>query len=242
MPALIRKKVYIKDNSRDPIFKETNIRFYFKSRILSGLLMAVGFLILTTQVVLPLVFFKTQDKISTPFRDSVLGVATGFSDFKYNELAKEEESADTQKEQAPKYFTLSIPRLHIDQAIVETSSSNLNPDAYLGHYNGSALPGNSGNAFIYGHSVLPWFFNPKNYRTIFSTLGDLQTGDEIQINFNGKKLTYKVESKEVVAPNYVNPLGEFKPAYLKESTITLMTCWPAGTKAKRLMVKAVLVN
>ena len=242
MPASIRNKVYIKDNSRDPIFKEANIRFYFKSKILSGLLMAVGFLILSTQVVLPLVFFKTQDEISTPFRDSVLGVATGFSDFKYNELENKNDATESTKEQAPKYFTLSIPRLRVDQAVVETNSTNLNPDSSLGHYNGSALPGNSGNSFIYGHSVLPWFFNPKNYRTVFSTLGDLQTGDEIQINYNGKKLVYKVESKEVVAPNYVNPLGEFKPAYLKESTVTLMTCWPAGTKAKRLMVKAVLVD
>ncbi|NMB70019.1 hypothetical protein GYA27_02350 [candidate division WWE3 bacterium] len=40
----------------------------------------------------------------------------------------------------------------------------------------------------------------------------------------------------------VQPLSEYKPRYLNESTITLMTCWPAGTRSKRMVVRAVVEN
>jgi LPXTG-site transpeptidase (sortase) family protein len=234
------KQVYIKDESFDPIYKSVNRGFFFKSKLLSGMLMALGFLILGTQVILPLVFFKTQDQISKPVESSILGIASGFSEFSFNELDHDDNTAANNA--APKFFRITIPKLSIKDAIVETNSVNLSPDASLGHYKGSALPGDRGNIFIYGHSVLPWFFNPRNYKTIFSTLGNLSTGDTITINYNNKDYIYKVESKEELIPNNVNPLEEFKPKYLNESTLELMTCWPAGTKAKRLIVRAVLVD
>jgi sortase A len=142
----------------------------------------------------------------------------------------------------PEYFYLSIPKLGIKNALVEANSDNLNPVNSIGHYPGTELPGERGNAFIFGHSVLPWFFNPKNYKTIFSTLPELEINDEIIITINGKELTYTVESKEELPPDKVQPLGEIKPAYLNESTIVLMTCSPPGTKLKRLLVNAVLVK
>jgi LPXTG-site transpeptidase (sortase) family protein len=240
------KKFYVKDLSFDPIYRSVNREFYIRSRFLPGILMAVGSLILVTQVVIPLVYFKTQDEVSTSVSSSVLGVATGFSQFSFAELDEEgaipNVKASWTKNEYPQFFELSIPRLKIENAIVETNSLALSPDKTLGHYRGSALPGDTGNAFIYGHSVLPWFYNPKNYKTIFSTLDELQIGDPILIKYQDKILTYKVEIKEVQPTVGVDPLAEYKPKYLNDSTITLMTCWPAGTKAKRYLVKAVLVS
>jgi LPXTG-site transpeptidase (sortase) family protein len=236
------KKIYIKDQSFDPIYKTVNPYFYFQSKILSGSLMALGFLILGTQVALPLIFFKTQDIVPGSMRSSVLGFATGFNDFEYSELKNTQGTAMNDATNIPKYFTLSVPKLGITDAVIETNSTNLSPESFLGHYKGSALPGQTGNTFIYGHSVLPWFFNPKNYKTIFSTLDNLQTGDEFIINYNNKELKYRVETKEILHPDKVNPLAEIKPRYLNESTVTLMTCYPAGTRAKRLLVNAVLEN
>ena len=237
------KKIYIKDQSFDPIYKTVNPYFFFRSKILSGSLMALGFLILGTQVVLPLVFFKTQDQISKPIRSSVLGLATGFDDFEFSELKESDEPVKNKTENnIPKFFYLTVPKLGIKDAIVETNSVNLSPESSLGHYKGSALPGQIGNAFVYGHSVLPWFFNPNNYKTIFSTLENLQNGDEFELTYNNKTLRYKVEGKLILDPDKVNPLAEFKPKYLNESTITLMTCHPAGTRAKRLLVNAVLMD
>ena len=234
-----QKKVYIKDESYDPIFKSVNKEFYLKSRFLPGSLLALGFVILTTQVIIPLVYFKTQDEISKPISSSVLGVATGFGEFEFAELTNRPINTNKNVE-IPKYFYLSIPKLNIEKALVETNSLSLKPDTTLGHYRGSALPGEMGNTFIYGHSVLPWFYNPKNYKTIFSTLDKLETGDSIEVEYLDKKMVYKVELEEVLPVLQVNPLAHYKPKYLNESTITLMTCWPAGTKAKRFLVRATL--
>lgn len=240
MPDYFKPKVYIKDESFDPLYKTINPRFYWKSRMLPALLLSTGVIILGTQVAIPLFFFKTQDNISKPVESTVLGVASGFRDFEFNELKTKEDITTTGD--IPEYFEISIPKLNIKDAKVQTNSKDLNPNNNLGHYMGSALPGNTGNAFIYGHSVLPWFFNPKNYKTIFSTLNNLNTGDEIYIKYNNKELAYKVEIKELQTPDKVNPLAEFKPKYLNESTLTLMTCWPPGTKAKRLLIKSVAVD
>ncbi len=239
--AFSQKKIYIKDESFDPIYRSLNKEFYLRSRLFPGILLALGFIILFTQVVYPLVYFKTHDDVSTPVASSVLGVAAGFSEFKFSELSNVS-SAEVETKKTPKHFKITIPKLGIKDAVAETDSLSLSPDLALGHYRGSGLPGEVGNAFIYGHSVLPWFYNPKNYKTIFSTIDTLETGDIINVEYNGKILTYKVESKEILPTDKVNPLAEYKPKYLNESTITLMTCWPAGTKAKRLLVRAVMVS
>ncbi len=236
-----KQKIYIKDESFDPIYRSVNLPFYFKTRVLSGLLMAIGFLILGTQVVLPLVSFKTQDSITKPMENTVLGVATGFSNFDFKEL-EENKTEMVNEQNIPEFFSVSIPKLKIENALVKTDFTGASPEEFLGHYKGSALPGQKGNSFIYGHSVLPWFFNPKNYKTIFSTLGNLETGDNILITYNNKELKYVVENKVTLSPNDVDPLKNWKPDYLNDSTISLMTCWPAGTKTKRLIIEATLVN
>lgn len=239
------KKIYIKDESFDPIYSGVNKKFFAKSRLIPNTILVIGVIILLTQVVIPLVYFKTADETISPIgKGSVLGIATGFSDFEYKELAKFEGNATSGKnnEEVPKFFYLTIPKLGIENALVESNAKSLSPDFALGHYPNSALPGNVGNAFIYGHSVLPFFYNPKNYKTIFSTLDKLEIGDRFYIKYNDKMLTYKVESRLIVAPDKVNPLFEWKPRYLGESTVTLMTCVPPGTREKRLLVNAVLIK
>lgn len=233
---------YIKDESFDPIYKPINKKFLFKTRFYPAILISVGIVVLSTQVIMPLVVFKTEDEITKPIASTVLGVATGFNEFTYNELDAYKTKGITTNLNIPKYFYISIAKLGIKNAKVETNSTNLDPETALGHYKGTALPGEVGNAFIYGHSVLPWFFNPKNYKTIFSTLDHLDTGDTIIITYNNKEMTYKVEEKETLAPDKVNPLYDYKPKYLNESTITLMTCTPAGTRINRLLVNAVKID
>lgn len=245
MPAFrkkFKKKIYIKDESFDPIYKTVNYNFLIKSRMIPGILISLGFLILGTQVIYPLVYFKTADQVTTPVESSVLGIASGFSDFEFSELNVNNRKNLSPDTDYPDFFHLSIPKLNIQDALVETNSPTLQPDEALGHYRGSALPGQVGNTFIYGHSVLPWFFNSKNYKTIFSTLDDLETGDKIKVKYKDSELTYKVETKAILPVNQVKPLEEWKPEYLNDSTIELMTCWPAGTKAKRLVVRAVLTD
>jgi LPXTG-site transpeptidase (sortase) family protein len=235
---------YVKDESFDPLFKEVNWGFFARTKLVSTTLITLGIIIFVSQVIVPIYFFKTADVIAKPLADSVAGVVTGFNDFEFKELNNDNgqpssENNKTNEGNVPEYFYITIPKLNIKNALVETNPKNLNPDKALGHYPNTELPGETGNIFIYGHSVLPMFYNPRNYKSIFSTLGDLNTGDEILLSYNNREYKYLVENTSVVEPEKVDPIKELKPAYLNESTLTLMTCWPAGTKSKRILVNAI---
>lgn len=242
---------YIKDESFDPIYKTYNKHFVLGSRLLPSALIVAGLGLFVWQVVLPFVYIKNNHVDTKAVQGSVLGLASGFSDFKFDELqgygpAKDTVSADRRvsnnNANVPQYFYLTIKKLGIEKALVETNADHLNPDNALGHYPNSALPGQAGNAFIFGHSVLPMFYNPKNYKAIFSTIDRLDAGDEITIEYNNLKYKYVVEGRQMKKPIDVDPLAEFKPKYLNESTITLMTCYPAGSKVMRLLIQGILVN
>ncbi len=234
------KKTYIKDEGKDPFTEAKDWRFLWKSRGLPIAILAGGSLLLTTQVIYPLVFFEKAG-VTAPMENTMLGLISGFGDFTFSELETQPQTPQ-HNNVATGFFTISIPKLNIERAKVEINASSLNPDKALGHYKGTALPGEIGNSFIYGHSVLPMFYNPKNYKTIFSTLNKLEPGDEIFVEYNGTMLTYVVEDKKVVPTKDVKPLQEVKPKFLNESTLTLMTCTPPGTRLKRLLVTATLRN
>jgi len=133
-------------------------------------------------------------------------------------------------------YRLSIPELGIDNAWVNIGGENLKEK--LIHYPDTALPGQMGNAVVFGHSVLPQFFNPKNYLTIFSTLHTLDSGDEIILDYDGIKYRYLVEKLFEVPPTDVSVLEQrYDSRYL-----TLITCSPPGTYLRRLIVRARLVK
>lgn len=129
-------------------------------------------------------------------------------------------------------YTLSIPKLGIINANVETTSVDLKKS--LVHYPQSALPGELGNPVIFGHSTLPIFFNPKSYETIFSTLPELQKGDEILTRVDGIEYKYEVYNYYTVKPDEIDVLEQKYDKY----DMSLITCVPPGTKWKRLIVKA----
>ena len=242
---------YIKDESFDPIYRTYNKHFVLGSRLLPSVLIFVGLGLFLWQVALPFVYIKTNSVDTKAVKGSVLGVATGFSAFTFDELQGYGPAKDTMPNDRqtidhdaniPQFFYLTVKKLGIEAALVETNANHLNPDEALGHYPGSALPGQTGNAFIFGHSVLPVFYNPKNYKTTFSTIDRLEVGDEITVEYNNLNYKYLVESRQIKKPVDVDPLAEFKPKYLNESTITLMTCYPAGSKVMRLLVQGVLLD
>src|SRR5258708_3213550 len=83
---------------------------------------------------------------------------------------------------APSFYKLSIPRLKIVDANVSIGGEDLAQS--LIQYPGTALPGKIGNSAIFGHSVLPSFYSPTNYLTIFSLLPTLVKGDIITVNYD----------------------------------------------------------
>ncbi len=133
-------------------------------------------------------------------------------------------------------YSLSIPRLRIRDATVVIAGDDLNKS--LIHYGGTGLPGQYGTTVIFGHSTLPQFYNPKDYKTIFSTLPSMKKGDEIFVNYDSVTYRYIVYDMTVTDPTDLSPLGQ----QFDNSYITLITCVPPGTTWKRLNVKAQFVK
>jgi len=131
-------------------------------------------------------------------------------------------------------YLLSIPKLKIKNAIVTVGSMDLKKS--LIQYPQTALPGQLGNAVIFGHSVLPQFFNPKSYLTIFSTLYRLKQGDEILIDYDDVNYRYIIDEMFEVKPTDLSVLEQ----RFDQKNITLITCSPPGTYLRRLIIKASL--
>lgn len=131
------------------------------------------------------------------------------------------------------YF-ISIPKLRIKDAVVEIGGKSL--DNTLIHYGGTGLPGEYGKAVIFGHSILPHFYDPTNYRAIFSLLPSLNEGDEFFIKFDGVNYRYVVFDMKVTTPEDITVLEQRYDG----SYVSLITCVPPGTYWKRLVVLAKL--
>jgi sortase A len=135
------------------------------------------------------------------------------------------------------YYTVSIPKLKIDHASVAIGGENL--AEHIIQYPGTALPGKRGNAVLFGHSILPLFYNPKNYISIFSLLPSLKKGDQIFVDYDGVSYTYQVEEMFEVMPTDIQVLDQDS----SDSFLTLVTCVPPGDPSlpKRLIVRARVV-
>lgn len=133
-------------------------------------------------------------------------------------------------------YTISIPKLHIANALVTVAGDDL--DTSLVHYGGTALPGEYGTTVIFGHSTLVQLYNPKDYKAIFSLLPTLKIGDEIDVTYDSVAYQYKVFDMTVSDPTDLSALEQtFDDSYL-----TLITCVPPGTIWQRYHVKARLVR
>lgn len=136
----------------------------------------------------------------------------------------------------PEKFLISIDKLKIEDAVVKVDNVDLKNN--LSHFPKSALPGEVGNSFITGHSVLPQFNDPKDYNAIFTKLPDLEIGDKINVELEGNQYQYIVQYSKIVDPR---DLSVLKPISENGKNLTLMTCVPPGTNIKRLIVITSLI-
>lgn len=134
------------------------------------------------------------------------------------------------------YYNITIPRLGIENATVSIGGEDLSDN--LIQYPGTAVPGKIGNSVIFGHSILPIFYDPENYLAIFSTLNKLKDGDDIYVDYDGISYHYEVEDKFEVKPTAIQILEQDRGS----PYLSLVTCTPPGhpAKPKRLVVRAKL--
>lgn len=202
-----------------------------------GWLSALGGLSILVYVLLPIVSYRlgggTEFKqYLSPVPDGEVMAADSVDFTKVsNWFEIETPSYDISK---VRYYTLSIPRLGVKDATVAIGGEDL--EESLIQYPGTALPGKRGNAVVFGHSILPQFFNPKNYLSIFSTLPTLKKGDDIVVRYDGITYDYIVEELFEVLPTDLEILAQ----NTTDSYVTLITCTPPGDprRPKRLIVRA----
>jgi len=131
--------------------------------------------------------------------------------------------------------TLFIPKIGVEAPISwnveEADILDVLPNG-LAQIDGTAKPGEGKNIFITGHSSNYWW-RKGDYNSVFALLPELNQGDEIFINYQGKLRKYIVSDKREISPkaagNFVSSAGE---------QVTLMTCVPIGTNLRRLLVIA----
>jgi sortase A len=140
---------------------------------------------------------------------------------------------------------LIIPKINVDVP----ADYNAKPDydsqmasmqngvAYFGIPGADSKPGQIGNTVLSGHSSND-IIDQGSYKFIFARLDQLNNGDTIYLNYNGKRYMYTVTKKQIVKPTNVSAL-----VYKTDKPIlTLITCTPLGTSLNRLLVTAEQVS
>lgn len=141
-------------------------------------------------------------------------------------------------------FYISIPSIGINKLPVKPNVDSTSEQSYmsvlntaLAHFRNTGLPisdvGN--NIVIYGHSASP-NFNPQRTDPMlaFSFIPELKIGDEIIIEINNQVYRYKMQRSKIVEPDDTSIITGVKG----KGTLTLFTCFPAGSNAQRYVAVA----
>ncbi|CAB1262427.1 Sortase [Clostridiaceae bacterium BL-3] len=124
---------------------------------------------------------------------------------------------------------LIIPKIDLKVAVGEGTDMNTLRYA-VGHFKGTAMPGEKGNFVLAGH-------RSYTFGQYFNRLDELTTGDEIRVKTVKGSYKYKVYNTKVVLPDEVNVLNP-----TKDATMTLITCTPIRVATHRLVISARLDN
>lgn len=120
---------------------------------------------------------------------------------------------------------LEIPKIDLTVAIGKDVSKDTLKYS-VGHFEGTALPGEKGNCSIAGH-------RSYTYSQFFNRLDEVAVGDRITIKTSKGTFNYVVYDKFIVEPSRVEVLNA-----TGDATLTLVTCTPIRVATHRLIVKA----
>jgi sortase A len=125
--------------------------------------------------------------------------------------------------------TMSIPAIGMSDVAIVEGTGEAQLEEGPGHYQGTALPGEVGNAAIAGHRT--------TYGAPFYNLNQLQPGNLIYIQTSQGLFEYQVSLTHAVSPSDTSVLASTP---LPELTLT--TCNPRYSDTQRLVVVAILEN
>lgn len=119
---------------------------------------------------------------------------------------------------------MKIPKIDLKVAVAEGIDDETLKYA-VGHFVGTAMPGEKGNFSVAGH-------RSYTYSEYFNRLDELKLGDDIIVKTKNGEFTYKVYEIKVVEPTEISVLDK-----TKDATVTLVTCTPVRVATHRLIVK-----
>lgn len=123
---------------------------------------------------------------------------------------------------------IRIPKIGLVHPVYEGVTLTV-VDKGPGHWPGSAVPGQLGNATFAGHRV--------THSHPFRNVDKLVAGDEIIFVMPNGTFTYKMTKQQIVNPTdtwIVNPTPT--------ATLTLFACHPPGSAAKRIVIRGEYVG
>jgi sortase A len=184
-----------------------DLGFYFKRRILSLALLALGAGLLGYVGTQYLSMYRSQSQLEAEWeKQAATGSVPGQAAALPGDLLTR----------------VMIPKIKLDAIVVEgTSRKQLL--AGPGHLQDTALPGAIGNAVITAHRD-----------TFFRHIFELSQGDEIVIDRGGQVFRYQVTGKKVVKPDDVSVLNPTSDAQL--TLITCYPTYYIGPAPERLVV------
>jgi sortase A len=123
---------------------------------------------------------------------------------------------------------IRIPKIGLVHTVYEGVTLDV-IDVGPGHWPGSAVPGQLGNAVFAGHRV--------THTRPFRNLDQLVPGDEVFFTTKHGEFSYRVTGQEIVGGK---DTWIAKPT--PEATLTLFACHPPGSAKQRIVVRGVLTS
>ncbi len=130
---------------------------------------------------------------------------------------------------------VTAPIIYVDEANEDVFQDALTRGVV--HYPGTALPGEPGNPYIFGHSS-DYMWKAGDFKQVLKAIIDIPLETKIRItNSEGGLFIYRVIETKIVGPKEVSVLDQFN---YERTMLTLQTSWPLGTALKRYIVIAEL--
>ena len=169
---------------------------------------------------------RSQDRLRADFLDALAESAVTTTTIAGTDPSTTSTAAPRVQPTGEAVAMIRIPKIGVEKAVIEgVSVSALKKGP--GHYPTTPMPGQPGNAAIAGHRT--------TYGQPFFRLDELEAGDPIEVTTRQGDFTYRVRERFVVRPSQNEVLAEST-----ENLLTLTTCEPRYSAARRLIVVASL--
>ena len=134
-------------------------------------------------------------------------------------------------------LAIAAPLVYVGERAEKTFQTGLRQGVV--QYPGTALPGQLGNMYVFGHSS-DYRWSKGSYKTIFAKLPNIKVGSEIKVTDTaGKVYTYKVVNIAIALPTEVKYLSQYN---YQRKLLTVQTSYPVGTALKRFVAIAELIE